>query len=280
MNERIQILLTNDDGIQSPGLWAAASALSKLGYVTIAAPRDQVSSTGRSMPRTSDGRIERTVLRIDGQDWPVFASRRLARPDGSSCGFEIMPAPPDLVVSGINYGENLGTSITISGTVGAAMEGAGMGIPPMASFSAAAGNDFLRTPTWISRRRVLYPPVCENAAGKPHSPAMSTCLVDVPTRPHPRDARRCTHLARHRYYQPGRWSSAGTGMSRCYIDGHPRWYRSENHPGFRTFTRWLFDDLGLGDAAQPGFTSRVDLVDLEETCAERLAANNRLRRVR
>jgi 5'-nucleotidase len=57
MDERIQILLTNDDGIQSPGLWAAASALSKLGYVTVAAPREQASGTGRSMPRTSDGKI-------------------------------------------------------------------------------------------------------------------------------------------------------------------------------------------------------------------------------
>ncbi|MRS04642.1 5'/3'-nucleotidase SurE, partial [bacterium] len=47
MNQpRCQILLTNDDGIESPGLWAAAQALSKLGFVTIAAPRDQASGTG------------------------------------------------------------------------------------------------------------------------------------------------------------------------------------------------------------------------------------------
>ena len=52
-NGRYQILLTNDDGIQSPGLWAAAEALSKIGFVTVAAPRDQASSTGRSLPITS-----------------------------------------------------------------------------------------------------------------------------------------------------------------------------------------------------------------------------------
>ena len=45
---------------------------------------------------------------------------------------EIMPGPPQLVVSGINYGENLGTSVTVSGTVGAAMEGASLGIPSIA----------------------------------------------------------------------------------------------------------------------------------------------------
>ena len=53
MSERIQILLTNDDGIMSPGIWAAAEALSKIGYVTVAAPREQVSGFGRSLARLS-----------------------------------------------------------------------------------------------------------------------------------------------------------------------------------------------------------------------------------
>jgi 5'-nucleotidase len=45
-----QILLTNDDGIRSPGLWAAAASLSDLGFVTVTAPRDQSSGMGRSLP--------------------------------------------------------------------------------------------------------------------------------------------------------------------------------------------------------------------------------------
>ena len=57
MEKPIQILLTNDDGIQSPGLWAAAGALSELGYVHVVAPRDQFSGAGRSLPSTSDGII-------------------------------------------------------------------------------------------------------------------------------------------------------------------------------------------------------------------------------
>ncbi|HQL40200.1 MAG TPA: 5'/3'-nucleotidase SurE, partial [Anaerolineaceae bacterium] len=54
---RRQILLTNDDGILSPGLWAAAAALQSLGFVTVAAPRRQYSSAGRSLPIDSDGII-------------------------------------------------------------------------------------------------------------------------------------------------------------------------------------------------------------------------------
>ena len=63
-----QILLTNDDGIKSPGLWAAAEALSKLGFVTVVAPREQSSGMGRSLPITSDGIIQEERLQIKGQD--------------------------------------------------------------------------------------------------------------------------------------------------------------------------------------------------------------------
>src|SRR5512134_497378 len=70
---KCQILLTNDDGIKSPGLWAAAAALSELGYVTVVAPRDQSSGMGRSLPVTSDGIIREEKLEIKGQEWPMYA---------------------------------------------------------------------------------------------------------------------------------------------------------------------------------------------------------------
>ena len=66
-----QILLTNDDGIRSPGLWSAAEALSAIGYVTVVAPREQSSAMGRSMPTTSDGIIQEETVHIKGQDWCV-----------------------------------------------------------------------------------------------------------------------------------------------------------------------------------------------------------------
>jgi 5'-nucleotidase len=127
-----QILLTNDDGIDSPGLWAAAEALSALGYVWVAAPRDQASSTGRSMPITSDGRIVVKQMTVNGQEWRVHAVGGTPAQTVLHGIFEIVGAKPDLVVSGINYGLNLGTGVTISGTVGAAMEAAAFEIPALA----------------------------------------------------------------------------------------------------------------------------------------------------
>jgi 5'-nucleotidase len=67
------ILLTNDDGIRSPGLWAAAEALSRLGFVTVAAPREQSSGAGRSLPSTSDGVIREEIIEVRGQQWKAYA---------------------------------------------------------------------------------------------------------------------------------------------------------------------------------------------------------------
>src|SRR5215204_4023321 len=127
-----QILLTNDDGIRSPGLWAAAKALSKLGYVTVTAPREQSSGAGRSLPNTSDGIIEEKRVQVNGQEWTVFSIGGTPAQTVLHGVYEVMKTKPDLVVSGINYGENVATGVTISGTVGAAMEGASLGIPSMA----------------------------------------------------------------------------------------------------------------------------------------------------
>jgi 5'-nucleotidase len=129
---KCQILLTNDDGIQSPGLWAAAEALSELGFVTVAAPREQSSGMGRSLPSSSDGIIQSELMHINGKEWTVYSVGGTPAQAVLHAILEIMPQSPDLVVSGINYGENVGTGITISGTVGAALEAASHGIPALA----------------------------------------------------------------------------------------------------------------------------------------------------
>ena len=131
--KKAQILLTNDEGIQSPGLWAAAEALSALGYVTVAAPREQSSGMGRSLPGTSDGIIQPETLVVHGQAWTVYAVGGSPAQAVLHAILEIMPEPPDLVVSGINYGENIGTGVTVSGTVGAAMEAAALGYRALAA---------------------------------------------------------------------------------------------------------------------------------------------------
>ncbi|HEY5728771.1 MAG TPA: 5'/3'-nucleotidase SurE [Anaerolineales bacterium] len=127
-----QILLTNDDGIRSPGLWAAAAPLSDLGYVTVTAPRDQSSGMGRSLPNTSDGIIREEQVQVNGQAWNVFAVGGSPAQAVLHGVLEVLKFKPDLVVSGINYGENVSSGVTISGTVGAAMEAASLGIPALA----------------------------------------------------------------------------------------------------------------------------------------------------
>jgi 5'-nucleotidase len=131
-NNKPHILLTNDDGIRSPGLWAAASELSKIGYVTVAAPRDQSSGMGRSLPNTSDGTIRKEQVQVNGQEWSVYAVGGSPAQAVQHGILDILKLKPDLVVSGINYGENVGYGVTISGTVGAALEAASMGIPALA----------------------------------------------------------------------------------------------------------------------------------------------------
>lgn len=131
-NKRPQILLTNDDGIESPGLWAAAEALADLGFVSVVAPREQSSGSGRSMPQSSDGVIREEQVCVGGKTWKVYAVGGSPAQAVLHAILEVLPRKPDLVVAGINYGENVGLGVTVSGTVGGAMEGASFGVPSLA----------------------------------------------------------------------------------------------------------------------------------------------------
>ena len=130
--KKAQILLTNDDGIRSPGLWAAAASLSELGFVTVTAPREQSSGAGRSLPNTSDGIIRLEQVQVNGQEWSVYAVGGSPAQSVLQGVYEVLKFKPDLVVSGINYGENVASGVTISGTVGAALEAASLKVPAMA----------------------------------------------------------------------------------------------------------------------------------------------------
>lgn len=143
-SEQKNILLTNDDGINSVGIWAAAEALAPLGKVWVVAPRTQATSFGRSNPVSSDGIIEEITREVNGVTWHGYA----AGASPAQCVLfsveEVLPVRPDLVVSGINFGANTGVDITRSGTIGAALEAANYGIPAMAvSLETAAENTFL-----------------------------------------------------------------------------------------------------------------------------------------
>lgn len=130
--ERPLILFTNDDGISSPGLWAAAEAFVDIADILVVAPREQQSGMGRSLPVASEGRIHKQQMTFAGKDYPVYAVDGTPAQAVQHGVLELAERLPDLVVSGINYGENCGNGVTISGTVGAALEAASLSIPAVA----------------------------------------------------------------------------------------------------------------------------------------------------
>jgi 5'-nucleotidase len=206
MAAKPQILLTNDDGIDSPGLWAAAEGLSELGYVHVVAPRLQSSGAGRSLPSSSDGRIEIRKLTVHGKEWDVHAVGGTPAQAVLHGILEVIEGEPDLVVSGINYGENVGTGITISGTVGAALEAASIGIPAMA-ISLQTATDY----------HLTYSTDINFAAARHFATLFGRLLldqrlpgevdlikVDIPENATIETPWAITRLARTRYYRPMR----------------------------------------------------------------------------
>lgn len=123
----MRILITNDDGVNSTGIVAAKRAVEDLGKIDVVAPATQQSGIGHALTLFEPIRVTSTNL-IDGTEaFSVSGTPTDALIIGV---FEITNDRPDLVISGINIGENLGKSeLTTSGTIGAAMEAATHGIP-------------------------------------------------------------------------------------------------------------------------------------------------------
>jgi 5'-nucleotidase len=131
----MHILVTNDDGIDSPGLWALAGAVHSagLGRVTIVAPEIEQSGMGMSLPPGQKHHI-RAVTAPDPAHADIEAFAFSGTPVGCvTAGLLTGLCPPaDLVLSGINRGLNSGSNVLLSGTVGAAMIAALWGLPAMA----------------------------------------------------------------------------------------------------------------------------------------------------
>ena len=199
-----QILLTNDDGILSPGLWAAAASLSKLGFVTVTAPREQSSGAGRSLPNSSDGIIEEQRVQVNGQEWTVFSVGGTPAQTVLHGVLEVMQKKPDLVVSGINYGENVASGVTISGTVGAAMEAASLGIPAMAVSLEAAAEYHLTYSEEVSFlvAAQFTARIARLLLTKKLPPDVDLLKVDVPSDATVDTPWQLTRVSRQRYYEP------------------------------------------------------------------------------
>ena len=127
------ILVTNDDGIKSPGLRATVEAVLPLGDVIVVAPSSQQTSAGRGLHGDRNGVFQKVQLKfgrktVTGYHCECSPARVVLH------AFDVLfrERKPDLVVSGINYGENLGSNITISGTVGAVLQGASYGVHGLA----------------------------------------------------------------------------------------------------------------------------------------------------
>jgi 5'-nucleotidase len=126
-------MITNDDGVKSPGLLASIRALMELGNLLVVAPASPQSSMGRSFGvGPGRGVITEVTLDVDGRNVPAYS---VAGPPALVVAHaltELTSRLPAVCVSGINYGENLGRDLQGSGTVGAAFEAEAYGIPAIA----------------------------------------------------------------------------------------------------------------------------------------------------
>jgi 5'/3'-nucleotidase len=130
----LRILVTNDDGYRSEGIHALAGALRAIGEVMTVAPIEEASAIGHALTL-------RHPLRLEPIDAHTFAVDGTPTDCVNLAITQVFKGLPDLVVSGINKGYNLGDDITYSGTVAGALEGALLGIPSIAvSLRATRGE--------------------------------------------------------------------------------------------------------------------------------------------
>lgn len=145
-----RILVTNDDGYFSEGIAVLAKALERVGEVTVVAPASEQSATAHSITLTRPLRVRQLGERrysLDGTptDCVLLAITK------------ILPEPPDIVLSGINHGANLGDDVTYSGTVAGALEASIFKLPGIAISLTARDGDFTHAAEFAAKltERVL-----------------------------------------------------------------------------------------------------------------------------
>jgi 5'-nucleotidase len=133
------ILVTNDDGVHAPGIKALADALGERGEVYVVAPDREVSACAQSLTLKHPLRVEKVSERIFAVDGTPADCVNLAI-------VKVLPRRPELVVSGINRGPNLGEDVFYSGTVGGAREGSFFGVRRSRCRSSPARTRTTRPP--------------------------------------------------------------------------------------------------------------------------------------
>jgi 5'-nucleotidase len=141
----VNILVTNDDGIFAPALQALKRELTRLGRVVIVAPDRDQSATSHSLTLHRPFRIQRheeDVYSVDGTPTDCVVT----------AWYGLLDSLPDLVVSGINHGPNMGEDVFYSGTVAAAIEGTLQGAPSVAvSLVTRERTDFVEPAAFVAR---------------------------------------------------------------------------------------------------------------------------------
>jgi 5'-nucleotidase len=174
----VNILVTNDDGISAPALYGLREALADLGRVFIVAPDRDQSATSHSLTLYRPMRIESPepdVYAVEGTptDCVLVATHGL------------LPETPDLVVSGVNRGPNMGDDVFYSGTVAAAIEGAMQGLPALAVSLVVSGRADFDYACAFTRRLVSVlraeglPPKCVLNVNVPDRPAGQISGVEI-----------------------------------------------------------------------------------------------------
>uniref|UniRef100_A0A7C2FSY7 5'-nucleotidase SurE n=3 Tax=Thermus islandicus TaxID=540988 RepID=A0A7C2FSY7_9DEIN len=147
----MRILVTNDDGIYSPGLWALAEAASRFGEVFVAAPDTEQSASGHAITLAHPVRAYPHPAPLSSPQFPAYRVRGTPA-DCVALGLHLFGGA-DLVLSGVNLGSNLGHEIWHSGTVAAAKQGRLFGLSA-AAFSVRLNGetpDFQALRPWLLR---------------------------------------------------------------------------------------------------------------------------------
>jgi 5'-nucleotidase len=148
----LRILLTNDDGIHAPGLRALRAELRKLGDVVVVAPATEQSAVGHSITLSTPLIVQQVL--DDNKEFVGWAVEGRPADCVKLALLELLPEPPDLVVSGLNAGSNTGINVLYSGTVAAAIEGSffrQVSIACSQEYTRATPPDFLRGADYARR---------------------------------------------------------------------------------------------------------------------------------
>lgn len=127
----MKILLSNDDGIESDGLWTLAAELRKVAQVLVMAPHQEQSGVGTAISLKRNIKVNRVESRLEGIE--AYSVEGTPADSVIIALQSLFPGEIDLVVSGINRGSNMGHDVFVSGTMGAAIQGYLHGIPSIAA---------------------------------------------------------------------------------------------------------------------------------------------------